>query len=69
MLPPDCTVRSTGCKIALPRAFSGKTKAITVYDCSGRLLQKAVVKKNMIDVRKDLGLPAGVYIVKARAIR
>jgi alpha-D-xyloside xylohydrolase len=69
MLPADCTIRSTGCKIALPHSFSGKTKAITVYDCSGRLLQKAVVKKDAVDVRKDLGLPTGVYIVKARAIR
>jgi hypothetical protein len=69
MLPANITIRAAGNMIMLPNSFSGKTKAVTIYDCSGRLLQKVVVKKNVIDVRKDLGFPAGVYIVKARVIR
>ena len=69
MLPADVTIKAIGNIVALPGAFSGKPKAVSVYDCSGRLLKKAVVKKNAVSVRKDLGLPAGVYIVKARAIR
>jgi alpha-D-xyloside xylohydrolase len=68
-LPAEFSIKSAARMIMLPNAFSGKTKTITVYDCSGKLLQRAVVKKNIIDVQKDLRLPAGVYIVKARVIR
>ena len=69
MLPADFTSKTAGAIIILPDAFSGKEKTVMVYDCSGKLLQKAVIKKNAVDLRKDFGLPAGVYIVKARAIR
>jgi alpha-D-xyloside xylohydrolase len=68
-LPADYTSKAPVVTVMLPVAFSGKTKQITVFDCFGRLLQKAIVKKNMIDLRKDFDLPARVYIVKARAIR
>ena len=61
--------KSAGNVISLPSAFSGKAKSVAVYDCSGRLLQKAVVKKNTVNIRKDFGFPAGVYIVKAKVIR
>jgi alpha-D-xyloside xylohydrolase len=69
VLPPEFSIKSARNMIMLPNAFSGKTKTITVYDCSGRLLQKTAVKKNTLDLRKDFGLPTGVYIVKARAVR
>ena len=69
MSPTSTIFRAAGNMIILPKAFSGKTKALTVYDCSGRLLQKTVVKRDAVDVRKDLGLPAGFYIVKAGAFR
>jgi alpha-D-xyloside xylohydrolase len=64
----NATVRAAGNIIALPGAFKGKTKDLSLYNCSGRLLRKAVVKKNILDVRKDLGLSTGFYIVKAKAI-
>jgi alpha-D-xyloside xylohydrolase len=69
MPPADFIKRTTGSIIRLPDEFSGKAKQITVYDCSGKLLQRAVVKKNAVDLRKDFSLPAGVYIVKAKAVR
>jgi alpha-D-xyloside xylohydrolase len=69
LLPADFIVKTIGKIIAFPGAFSGKTKAIAVYNCSGRLLQKTVVKKNAVNIRKDFGLPAGVYIVKAKVVR
>jgi hypothetical protein len=34
----------------------------------GGLLQKAIVKKNAVDLRKDFDLPARVSIVKAKEI-
>ena len=69
MLPADFSGRVAGTMVTLPNAFSGKTKNIAVYDCCGKLLQKAVVKKNTLDLRKDFSLSAGVYILKAVAIR
>jgi hypothetical protein len=69
MLPADFAIRSAGNMIVLPEAYFGKTKNIAVYDCSGKLLQKTVAKKNTVDLRKDFGLSTGVYIVKARVVR
>lgn len=68
-MPADITLKSMGNTIVLGNAFSGKIKNIAVYDCSGRLLLKTVTKKNTVNVRKDFGLPSGIYIIKARAIR
>jgi hypothetical protein len=67
--PIDFTKKTAGNLIALPGAFMGKAKNIAVYDCSGRLLKNTIIKKNMVDMRKDFGLPAGMYIVKAGLIR
>jgi hypothetical protein len=36
---------------------------------SGRLVAKKTVLKNTVDLRKDLGVQNGVYIVKVRAVR
>ena len=64
MLQIRATIRTAGNVIALPGAFNGKEKHLAIYNCSGRLLQQADVKRNMFDLRKDFRLPAGVYIVK-----
>ena len=66
---PSITMRTTGGRIAFPGKFSGRLKSITVYDCSGKLLLKTDVTKNVLDVKRDLGLPTGVYVVKANVIR
>jgi alpha-D-xyloside xylohydrolase len=65
----DVSLRVVGDMFVLPYNLSEKTKEIAVYDCSGRLLHKSAARKNTIDVRKDFGLPAGVYIVKVKAIQ
>jgi alpha-D-xyloside xylohydrolase len=64
--PAGITKRITGKSLTLPNAFSGKLKNIAVFDCSGKLLRKTEVKKNVVDLHKDLGLPMGVYIVKVK---
>jgi len=69
LLPANVSMRIAGNFVRLPNAFSGIAKYISVMDCSGKLLHRAVLKKNVIDVRKDFGLPGGVYIVKAEAVR
>ena len=68
-MPAGFTARIAGASTMLPDAFAGKTKTIAIYDCRGRLLQRIVVKKNMIDLRKDLGLSGGAYVMKAGVIR
>ena len=50
--------------IALPVQFNGMPKLITVYDCSGKLMHKAIVKSNAVNLQKDFGVPNGVYVVR-----
>ena len=66
---PRVTIRSVGNRISLPAAFSGRLKTVAVYNCSGKLLKQADIRKDVIDLRKDLHLPTGTYIVKAAVIR
>jgi rhamnogalacturonan endolyase len=46
-----------------PRHLSGMNKSIAVYDLSGRLVQKTIVKKDAINLQKDFGMAKGVYLV------
>ncbi|HEX2956982.1 MAG TPA: DUF5110 domain-containing protein, partial [Chitinispirillaceae bacterium] len=68
LVKPKITMRTVGSQIILPAEFYGKMKTVSVYNCSGKLLSKIAVKKNVFNVRKDLGLPTGAYIVKARVV-
>jgi alpha-D-xyloside xylohydrolase len=68
-IPVSATLRTAGNSIALPGAFTGKAKGLSLYDCSGRLLQRTVVRRNVFNLRKDFKLPTGVYIVKVHAVR
>ena len=67
--PKPFSLKTAFERLVLPQEFSGKTKEIALYDCSGRLLQKAVTKKDAVNLRKDFGLPGGVYIVKVKVVR
>jgi alpha-D-xyloside xylohydrolase len=69
MTPKPVTLKIAGERIVLSSEFSGKVKEMALYDCSGRFLRKIVTRKQVVELRRDFGLPAGVYIVKARAIR
>jgi hypothetical protein len=62
------TFRTAGNLITLPAVFQGKSKVMKVYDCSGKLVYKSVVKKNVFDVRKELKLPGRVYVVRVDAM-
>jgi len=60
------TLRTAEDRIAFPAGYAGAAKEVAVYDVSGRLLKKAVFKKQAISLRKDFGLSSGIYIVKVR---
>ena len=62
------TIKTAEERVVFPSAFSGKIKEITLYDCSGRLLQKIVTGKQTVDIRKDFGLPGGVHIIKVKTV-
>jgi len=67
--PKTFSLKAAFERIDLPQEFSGKTKEIVLYACSGRLLQKAVTNKDAVNLRRDFGLPSGVYIVKVKVVR
>jgi hypothetical protein len=39
-------------------------KLIKVYDCSGKLVHSAIVKNDALNLRKDLGVSDGLYLVR-----
>jgi rhamnogalacturonan endolyase len=49
---------------ALPAQFNGMLKLVMVYDCSGKLVRRAVVKNNAVNFQKDFGMSNGVYMVQ-----
>ena len=54
--------------LVFDNAFAGKTKSVTVYDLGGKLLAMKTIKKNAFSLRKDLGIPNGIYIVKIKTL-
>ncbi|HNY32166.1 MAG TPA: glycoside hydrolase family 31 protein [Fibrobacteria bacterium] len=66
----EATLRSTSDRLALPEAFRGKSKDIEVRDLSGkRVRTRTGFVPNTLDLRRDMGLPAGEYLVHLRATR
>ena len=49
---------------ALPVQFNGMRKLVRVYDCWGKLVRKAVVKNNAVNLKKEFGVSNGVYIMQ-----
>lgn len=69
VMPKSVTLKIAQQIIALAPEFSGHAKEISLYDCSGRLLRTLVTQRQRIDIDRDFGLPAGVYIVHVKAVR
>jgi rhamnogalacturonan endolyase len=49
---------------ALPIQLSGMQKLVTVYDCSGKLVRKAIVKNNEINLQRDFDMSNRLYVVR-----
>jgi alpha-D-xyloside xylohydrolase len=69
MNPGPVTLKTAQSRIVLSAEYSGRAKEIALYDISGHLLKKIITRRQIVDTRKDFGLPAGVYIVKVRVVR
>jgi rhamnogalacturonan endolyase len=50
--------------IVLPVQYMGTPKMVEVFTCAGKLVHKAVVKSNTVDLQRDFGISNGVYIVR-----
>ncbi len=64
--PANFTLTVTGNKTLLPKSLRGTALAFTVYDISGRVVGKTSARDGMIDLKKDCGMQAGIYLLRAR---
>jgi alpha-D-xyloside xylohydrolase len=65
--PVSATYKTDG-NVVLGKEFAGKSKVVAVYDLGGKLVAQKTLRTNAINLRKDLGAPNGVYIVKVQAL-
>jgi alpha-D-xyloside xylohydrolase len=68
VLPISITFRTAENSIILGNDFEGKVKSVALYDLGGRIVAMKTLKANAINLRKDLGVPKGVYIVKVKTL-
>jgi alpha-D-xyloside xylohydrolase len=54
--------------IVFDAVFAGRTKEVAVYDLNGKVLAVKTVWKDAVSLRRDFGIPTGVYIVKVKAV-
>ena len=62
------TLKTAGNSLVLSKDFTWKSKSVALYDLSGHLVTTKTVRINIINLRKDLGMPGGVYIVKVKTL-
>ncbi|MBN2035200.1 MAG: family 43 glycosylhydrolase [Chitinispirillaceae bacterium] len=62
------TFRAVAGTITLSPRFHGRPLSISVYDLGGKLLKRSLANKNFINLKKDLGLSGGVYIVRVAIV-
>jgi hypothetical protein len=68
LLPRTKTFKVTGNRFAVQAPGSHNDYSVAVYDLSGRLVRAMTVKKEFVDMRKDIGVAKGAYIVKVKAL-
>jgi hypothetical protein len=65
--PVNASIKVFGNKsFALPMNLNGMVKSVAIYDISGKLIQKAIVKKDNLNLRKDFGISNGLYMVRVK---
>jgi alpha-D-xyloside xylohydrolase len=68
-LRPPMTFKTACDHIVFNNGFAGSAKVVAVYDLRGKLVGMKTVRKNAVDLRKDLGVQNGVYIVKVKTVQ
>jgi hypothetical protein len=64
----SATIKTAGNIVALGNEFAGKSNSVSVFDLSGHLIVMKTLKTNTINLRKDLGVLSGVYVVKVKTL-
>jgi alpha-galactosidase len=65
MTPQEMTFRCTGETFVFPAGYGGKTISMAVYDLGGKLVKSSTFSnRKSVDLKKDMGIPTGSYIVK-----
>jgi alpha-glucosidase len=57
-------VLCTGRSLVLPAGFAPGKTTVSVYDLTGKLLEKSLIRTGTIDIHKNFRLPQAVYIVR-----
>jgi hypothetical protein len=57
-----------GNQFMIPKEFSGKTVAASIYNLEGKLVQKMTVKGTVMNLRNNYGWSSEVFIVKLKTI-
>lgn len=58
------TFKCSGDRIIIPEAYRGKEKMVSVYTLSGVRICTSMIKGDVVNLRRDFGIPHGTYIVK-----
>ena len=56
-------IKTTAGTVAFPDEFTGTVKKVSVYDCSGRMRYRTTTSERKLFLRKDAGLPEGMFII------
>ena len=59
---------ATGNRFVIQRAGDKKEYSLAVFSLSGKRIVEKTVSKETVDIRKDLGILEGVYIIRLRAV-
>jgi hypothetical protein len=62
------TTRVAGDRFEFKKSGAGYEYALTVYNLSGKRIRDVIVNKSIVDMRKDIGVSSGVYVVRVRPI-
>jgi rhamnogalacturonan endolyase len=66
---PSVIMAAADRTIALPAHTKGQTLCVSVYDVSGKRVRLAFVNESSLDLRKKLGVPDGLYLVRVNGKR
>jgi hypothetical protein len=61
-------MRVAGDRFEFKKFGAGNEYAITVYSLSGKRIRDVIVNKDIVDMRKDVEVSSGVYIVRFRPV-
>ncbi len=62
------TLLATGNHFVVPKTGNGTKSILVVYSLSGRQIKEVIVNKEIVDMRKDLGMAEGAYFIQINAI-